>query len=153
MKSPFDEIDMTEYYKEEERCKKEFLALGLDCYGSEYNYDHFTEFISMLLHKNKSMGSDWVVNTFIKRNIGLWGNLHENLFAVGYAEWLCNKYGVSRPDYLNMYEGIKLDKWLFHQGAVILNRYQKYLKEYTDCLVEFKKYRLVVSESILREVV
>lgn len=149
----FDSIDLSEYHKEEERAREEFLSLGLDYYDKGYNYDHYTEFISMLLHKRKSEGADWVVNTFIKRNIGNWGNLHENLFAVGYAEWLCEREGLVKPDYIEKYKGVKLDKLLFHEGEILWKQYNVLLSSYKNKLDIFSSHNLVITEDILKEVV
>lgn len=152
MLNGFD-INMSDYIRSEKLAEEKFNSLGLSYFDLSYNYNHYTEFISGCLHRNKSYGSEYIVYDFVAKNLGLWHELHENLFAVGYAEWLCLRSNLKFPSYIYDWKDVKLEKLLFHRGVLVTRSYSTLLHRYEDALDIFKKHNLVITESELQEVV
>lgn len=136
-----------EFQLQLQRDKEEFEALNLDYY-KDFEYSHFTEFISSMEHLNKSYGTDYFVNEYVTEDkLDSW-RLHESLYVVGFVEYLCDKNGIKLPDYVSKFNGVKLDKLLFHKGVFEMIKsgvYKCGTDAYINRLPYFSKYNLILS--------
>lgn len=148
MKNIFQLTDEEERQLDERlrREKEEFESLNLDYYKN-FEYGHFTEFISSMEHYVQSYGHENFVYEYVtEERLAAW-KLHETLFVVGYVEYLCNKYNIKEPKSIKKYKDKKMDKLLFHHGLILMmhdGMYGRALECYKDGVKELLQHNIVL---------
>lgn len=141
------EVEEKEWRKELQRDKEEFESLHLDCY-KEFEYEHFTEFISSMEHYVQSYGhKNFIYEYVTEERLANW-LYHETLFVVGYIEYLCNKHGLKEPESIQEYKDKKLDRLLFHRGVLTSTNkglFSGVLREYKNAIPELLWHNIVLS--------
>lgn len=124
--------------------KEEFEALNIDYY-KDFDYADFTVFISASEHKAKSYGSRYFVYEFInEESLRAW-DLHKTLYTLGFVEYLCERDNLELPEYVGKFQGVKMDKWLFHEGTFLAIKnglYREGITAFNKKLGYFSKYNL-----------
>lgn len=124
--------------------KEEFEALNIDYY-KDFDYADFTVFISASEHKAKSYGSRYFVYEFInEESLRAW-DLHKALYTLGFVEYLCERDNLELPEYVGKFQGVKMDKWLFHESVLNLllsGYYRRALDAFNSKKAYFSKYGL-----------
>lgn len=124
--------------------KEEFEKLNIDYY-KDFDYGDFTVFISASEHKAKSYGSRYFVYEFInEESLRAW-DLHKALYILGFVEYLCERDNLPFPNYIKIFEGVRLEKWLFHEGvydSIKGGLYSRGIDAFNNKLKYFSKYGL-----------
>lgn len=140
------EEEEKKWREELQRDKEEFESLHLDYY-KEFEYGHFTEFISSMEHYVQSYGhNNYIYEYVTEERLANW-LYHEALFVVGYVEYLCNKYSLKEPESIQEYKDKKLDKLLFHRGVLISikdGEYEWALDAYKHGVKELLKHNIAL---------
>lgn len=142
------EEENKQYKEENDRYRKEFESLNIEFYTDIIDEDIYT-FISSLEHYAKSFGIDKFLNNYITVNKLNSLSKVKRCYILGYSLYLCNKYKLKKPEYINTFKNEKLDKILFSNCVIHeykIGLYKEILDSYKNAIDELKVYNIYYKE-------
>ena len=142
------EEEEQQYKRENDICKQEFESLNIKLYDNIIEQDMYV-FISSLEHYTKSFGASKLLNEYITVDKLKSLSKVKRCYALGYSLYLCNKYNLKKPEYIDTFKDEKLDKVLFSNCMIHeynIGLYKEILDAYKNAIEELKVYNIYYKE-------